>query len=333
MTKKERLEWIDIAKGIGIIGIILIHLCQVEIPWIRTFFLFLLPLFFFLSGYLYKKNIPICDFIIRKALSLLIPYFAVFFLLAPFLIPDFGIYPIKLYIWGGIRINNQILNPTFVPMWFLTTFFLTQVIYHILNTMFKLKHLHWLCLIIYITSFFFNKSLPWGLNMVLTTIPFFHLGRIYKDHKDSINKYRVFLCGLGILGLIIAFFIPEIRYDIYALKYGIPIISFIFSCASIYLVIEISKLMIRNKVLSMIFSELGKASLVLMYIHFPIAIILNKLSLFNPPLIKSALLVILIGYLIYVICMQFKTTRILFLGKGISKEQIHTFFKRLKYNI
>ena len=55
--KPKRVEWVDIAKGYGILLVIIGHL---PIPWIisRSLYSFHLPLFFFLSGYFFfkKKN-------------------------------------------------------------------------------------------------------------------------------------------------------------------------------------------------------------------------------------------------------------------------------------
>lgn len=53
---KERIEYIDIAKGIGILLVIAGHLFAYRGPISRWIFSFHMPLFFILSGICYKMN-------------------------------------------------------------------------------------------------------------------------------------------------------------------------------------------------------------------------------------------------------------------------------------
>ena len=53
---KKRLEWIDLAKGIGIILMIIGHMPSIPSAVHNWIFSFHMPLFFFLSGYMFKKK-------------------------------------------------------------------------------------------------------------------------------------------------------------------------------------------------------------------------------------------------------------------------------------
>ena len=69
---------IDIAKGIGIILVVLGHV--ITLKSINSFiYYFHMPLFFFISGealhYSYKNNITLKDFIKKRAKTILTPYF------------------------------------------------------------------------------------------------------------------------------------------------------------------------------------------------------------------------------------------------------------------
>ena len=53
---KKRLEWIDLAKGIGIILMVIGHMPSIPSAVHNWIFSFHMPLFFFLSGYMFKKK-------------------------------------------------------------------------------------------------------------------------------------------------------------------------------------------------------------------------------------------------------------------------------------
>ena len=68
-----RLRFVDIAKGISIICIILGHLGIHNIT--RVVFTFHVPIFFLITGYFVSRKEGVRDFAIKKARTLLVPYF------------------------------------------------------------------------------------------------------------------------------------------------------------------------------------------------------------------------------------------------------------------
>lgn len=81
MTKKSeinnsRIQWIDMAKGYGIVLVLLGHLHVNEMMvWIYSFHM---PLFFFLSGYLFSVKSSFREFAAGKVRKLLVPYLALY---------------------------------------------------------------------------------------------------------------------------------------------------------------------------------------------------------------------------------------------------------------
>ncbi len=72
MEKGIRLRYIDIAKGISIICIILGHLGVAEIN--RVVFTFHVPIFFLITGYFVSSKRTVRQFIKVKFRTLIVPY-------------------------------------------------------------------------------------------------------------------------------------------------------------------------------------------------------------------------------------------------------------------
>lgn len=71
--EKKRLDFLDIAKGIGIILVLYSHSCGFPI-FGNAVVAFYMPLFFFVSGYVYREGRTPAENIKRKLKQLLIPY-------------------------------------------------------------------------------------------------------------------------------------------------------------------------------------------------------------------------------------------------------------------
>ena len=72
MTTTGRIKYIDIARGIAMLCIVLGHLGNSQIN--RVVFTFHVPIFFFITGYFMNRKLKTKDFIKDKARTLLIPY-------------------------------------------------------------------------------------------------------------------------------------------------------------------------------------------------------------------------------------------------------------------
>lgn len=132
---KKRLDYIDIAKGIGIILVILGHR-NVSQNIKQFIYAFHMPLFFMLSGYLFKyKNQGFGRFIKAKAKSLLVP-----FLFFTFLAGMLQILINLVFSQNGTVSSLEILLDMFylrgkvspnVFLWFLMVLFIVEVFFYL----------------------------------------------------------------------------------------------------------------------------------------------------------------------------------------------------------
>jgi fucose 4-O-acetylase-like acetyltransferase len=150
MKEEERIEWIDIAKGIGIICVVMGHIFSIQMLAHKIIYLFHMPLFFYISGFLYKGEQRNGKYIVKKLKSLIVPYFSVFiFVYLLFLLiyfpkdysPEYIKTDITYYILGG-RFLRRIIDNVFVAMWFVTCLFVVQVFYNFIQSVFSLRTVH-----------------------------------------------------------------------------------------------------------------------------------------------------------------------------------------------
>jgi fucose 4-O-acetylase-like acetyltransferase len=70
----SRINWIDVLKGFVIVSVVLAHI-NFDYESVKLFiYLFHMPLFFFIGGYLFKPTNDYKEFLKKKAIHLLIPY-------------------------------------------------------------------------------------------------------------------------------------------------------------------------------------------------------------------------------------------------------------------
>lgn len=119
MQSSQRLEWIDALRGLGMIFVIVGHM---TVPAIiqQAIFSFHMPLFFFISGYLYKGNYS-KQWILKKADSLIVPYIIYSFIVL-----------LVFYSLGKCNIcevGKNILSGNGIGItWFLTCLFAVELI-------------------------------------------------------------------------------------------------------------------------------------------------------------------------------------------------------------
>lgn len=77
VSTERRIAWIDMLKGIGILCVVLGHSTGD-----RYVYLFHMPLFYILSGYMIKQPIKPSAYISKSTIRLLIPYFSFLFLIS-----------------------------------------------------------------------------------------------------------------------------------------------------------------------------------------------------------------------------------------------------------
>lgn len=247
MTRQEN---IDIAKGIGIILVVIAHAFS---GYARNLiFCFHMPMFFIISGMLFVPA-PVFPYLQKKTIHLLLPYtvFLIFFiLLAPTnkleTILDSGNYthPYLVALYGGQHLVSYAM-----VFWFVTCLFLTQQIFNWVVKSLEKMQVIILAISCYLLSFadaaHLHSPWPWGLNICLASFPFFTFGHYARVSMQN-GRWRL---AAFLIFLVAAFTVYHLGYSVtYNMKYtyyGRPFISAVFALAGSKLVLELSNILIK----------------------------------------------------------------------------------------
>lgn len=207
-----RLEWIDWMKAIGIYFVVLGHFG----PFCGKFiYVFHMPLFFLISGFLCKKECDRYVFWRKIWYNLVVPMLIIattcflFHCLIEFL---YGSFNLSIIYWFFRNILFGMVSGYDV-LWFVYSLILLKIIYQYCSS----KTLFYLLTVVmiffaYIYNTYDFSGFPFFLNEpnavvdVCTAYPFFSLGIFVRDYKDMLNKWNnlaffvfSFVCGLLIV--------------------------------------------------------------------------------------------------------------------------------------
>lgn len=211
----KRIQYIDLAKGLCITLLVLYHVFihQDDVPQVnRTLMVFLLPLFFFLSGLFFKEYENFWDFILRRVNKLLIP-FAFFYLVTSFALPNvlnlcgytvshtqsLGISGLWAFITKEQFANN--------PIWFLWALFLVNIYFYVilLSVRRLTSNSTYVAIMVTIASFaigflgsvYFsnNYNILGFADTAMSALPFFAMGYLFNKYTDILipNRWDKFL--------------------------------------------------------------------------------------------------------------------------------------------
>jgi fucose 4-O-acetylase-like acetyltransferase len=315
----QRIAWIDVARGIGILLVVLGHLDSGLSS--RIIYAFHMPFFFFLSGYVHKVQGHYAGFFRKRCIHLLVPYIAFLILLAPLELhraSHGGSGAIQKAItemlWGGDHLHGD-----YGVFWFITCLFATQQIANWLLSKFGPLRIAFYATVsmalAHVNSALFpHFTLPLDLNVVAAALPFYLLG--YYAKKVDLDRWWItFLAAFGVIATVwLAYLDVPIQYDMRGAIYGVPLLSLLLAGCCILAMIRLSKFILLAPPITTIFQKVGAASMGIMFLHKPLPSLpgFSRLSLFHP--FAAFVVVSLVAYLGTIFLSRFSLGRAIFLG-------------------
>ncbi|MGN1337712.1 MAG: acyltransferase family protein [Candidatus Coprovivens sp.] len=314
--EKKRVNYIDIAKGISIICIILGHLGIKSID--KVVFTFHVPIFFIISGYFLNDKINNREFIKSKFNRLIIPYFficLVIIILGSTIGIMKGEFLSSLIKWcyasfygSGITYNEPFYIPQIGALWFLLALFWSSIfLKKILDYNKDVRFL--IVAFIFLFGYFSKKIFwfPFSIQAGACATLFMYIGYLLKQSSEIIDKiseetkiFIIIFCFLTWFYFIKNF----LSFEFSTCDFGRGIFDIIGSLCACVCIITLSKFIeYSTNYLSKILCFFGKNSLLVLFVH------IVELNLFqwegvigNVPLAYQAYVILVLKLVFILTC-------------------------------
>lgn len=303
---KKRIEYIDLAKGICIILVVIHHVCQRfdVISSLEPLSTFRMPLYFVLSGLFFKKYNSFFSFLMRKVNKLLVPFFF-------FLITTSIVLPILLYRVGynpepvGKNLAWAWFTKGFIingPIWFLLCLFFQNILFYGVTYLIKSNSYLLFMLLFcvgalgYYSQDIFQFRLPLYIDTAMTALPFFGMGFVIKNRTDWLNRNISWAATLlvPIISIFIIFMFGRYE-DFWSNRYETSLLLlYLYGIIGVLSILIISKKIKRLPVIS----YFGRYSIIILCCHF---VILDFLCPFIISKNYSILMSVIITFIVLVL--------------------------------
>lgn len=254
---KGRIDYIDLAKGICILLVVLSHVLDdcysIEYPFQRLLEPIRMPFYFILSGLFFKTYDGWFSFFKKKINKILIPYWA-FYLI--YLIIDMVVAPHAgewAHGWGA-------------PLWFLMCLFMMNIGFCTMKTLIKNDWVLYFCVLLVGVVGSHTQWLPLRISPATTCLPFFAFGYWLRNNTNFLQQSYSILTLLSIWVIIgISTYLWGARCGYCSNEYGMHI-SALYFCGTIG---TVGMLLIAKKIKKLPFvSYVGRYSLIVLVTHY-----------------------------------------------------------------
>ncbi|HEY3369460.1 MAG TPA: acyltransferase family protein [Prolixibacteraceae bacterium] len=289
----KRIEYIDIAKGIGILLVVMGHndFGLVSPFFYKLIYAFHMPLFFFVSGMFFKTEIPFLTLLRRRFRSLIQPYLVIiliiFFMTLSFTKVNFDVATARVL--KAMYANGHYID--WVQLWFLPHLFALNIFaygFYLAVKRIKIPWVIWLTLIIMLSigvtflgifwpfsiSIFGRNltlfGLPLSIDLLLVSGFFFIMGcEVNKVFSGEIFAHPITLIGSAVGLVSMVYFLPQ-TIDFNTRFYQSLPINTLEALLGITLTLAIARQIERIRQLSAAFRYVGQASIFILIFHVPI---------------------------------------------------------------
>lgn len=291
-----RIDWVDFAKGVAIILVVLGHAISSKMDVYKFIYVFHMPFFFIMAGFLLNLNKWGGDdnykkFSVKLFKRLLVPYYLAEILFYPiwFVVCHKAGYLSYSGSWANIFPfnaftaifigNGNAIGLILGVLWFLPALLFAEIIFIKLY-----NRLNKICAEVFVffvamcslAGLCISKisALPMGIDIALAVQIFILAGVLIRKY-NFIERIDLKVCAVLTLLFTIVFCMDS-RVDMNFRRYGEPFLFYAGGIAGTLLVMKLSALMTRGKIFSLI-SDCGRQSMMILILHPIIANILYEI--------------------------------------------------------
>lgn len=286
---KKRIEWIDILRALSM-GIVIVGHTAIKKKWKKVIYSFHMPLFFFISGLVFKNNesLSMKQIIIKKFKAYIIPYFFMHLIALPIWIINYKMLRTsESTLWeliaGAFYSNNAVFDATTNATWFITTLFLIDICFVFFYRLTKGRQIFLFPLIACFASLSFLESYylpdlnwPWHMEVVPVGISLYYCGFLFMNfYKKHIHWFAFPRCLLLLLLIPVGYQLQksQIRVSMTINRLGDPLHFYIVALSFTLSLLGIAMMIKRYKGFGFIYDQLdyvGKNTLLYIGIQIPI---------------------------------------------------------------
>lgn len=318
----NRINYIDVAKGLGIVLVVLFHIpdCN-KMPFFGLITMFYMPLFFLMSGLFFKPLDK--KGMIKKTKSILVPYLT--FYVVCFAIFSahnvlIGIDSYLLYFFAFLFGATN--SPTCMPMWFLLSLF---EMFLIMSLIVKIPNKYIQCVIalfLGLGGYLLGKAPNILVNVIplmdytsnanyyfiastLLCLPFFAFGSVFR--KFFLKQNLMLGSSFLILGMTIHYFDSKwVGTSLCNVQMNI-FLFYLSSFFMIYAFIQFCMVIQEIKYVEKVLSYYGRNSIIVLCFHIPLVPLYKYIHIYNQQI--SVLMTLLVIMLIEVFVIKFINSR------------------------
>ena len=288
VTKKERVEFIDLAKGICILLVVIFHLIPTTNPISEQLNLECLrmPLYFCLSGLFFKDYGGFKKLLIKKTNNILIPFIAWYAI-------SYFVYYIGMYtIMSGFEAKHHYLDVVRGqsiyngPIWFLLCLFWSSVIFDVIYRITHKWRLQFVAVCICAVCGYLWDYSGWTnyfyMGTCLSCMPFYFMGYTLKRTlilaPGNLSPKEYGILAFCLIGFVIIACFPTVRarYLFVTNEYisdGSVLLTYIAGFLAVTALLLICKMIKRIKFIT----YLGRYSIIVLVSHILIASPIDKI--------------------------------------------------------
>lgn len=285
MTKKQRIEYIDVLKGLGILSVVLLHsysgyeISGKPIEYVLKYITsFHMALFFFLSGLLY--NPVITDYkerIVRKIKTLLMPFVLWDGVIA--IAVEAVRYALGSEGFANYNLKGQIIDfllgkSEYTGSWFIFTLFMTYILEYLITFVCQKAKIDYKSVpvtalhVLFIFMGLFLSTVPLGsyyrLKHIFMASVFFYIGCLYAEIKNEKKENVILNIALLIIGIVLCFVNSKVSFAEYMFgNIGLMLVSAVCTICSLC---GLTKLLTK-KIKFRFLPFMGRNTIIIFYTH------------------------------------------------------------------